>query len=62
MRNNFEDVNKSAKSIVFNPYELETVVFVNVRIDNLKAFSKSKLSNSNKPDKINKHIKKEINI
>tara|TARA_Y100000591_G_C21654012_1_gene604348 strand:- start:117 stop:440 length:324 start_codon:yes stop_codon:yes gene_type:complete len=40
----------------------EYVVFVIVSKDNLKDFSKSILSNIKIPDKINKLIKKEINI
>ena len=58
----FEDVNKLAKfkSSILNNSEF--TVFVKVKIDNLKDFSKPILSKTKKLDKINKLKKKEIKI
>jgi hypothetical protein len=58
----FEVVNKFAKfkfSILNNS---ELTVFVNVRIESLKDFSKPMLSNIKKLDKMNRLKKKEIKI
>ena len=59
---NFEDVNKFAKFISLIPYIADEVVFVIVSIDNLNDFSKLISSTVKIPDKINKLIKKDINI
>ena len=40
IKKNLDDVNKLEKSISSNPYKLEFTVFVIVRMDNLKEFSK----------------------
>ena len=58
----FEVVSKFAKFKFSMLNNSELAVFVNVRIDNLKDFSKPMLSNTRKLDKINKLKKKEINI
>ena len=56
----FEDVNKFAKFKFPMLNNSELTVFVNVRIDNLKDFSKPMLSNIKKLDKMNKLKKNEI--
>ena len=43
------------------PNNVDVAVFESVKIDNLKEFSKLKLSRANKLDKINMANKKEIN-
>tara|TARA_B110000285_G_C14485194_1_gene321513 strand:- start:156 stop:455 length:300 start_codon:yes stop_codon:yes gene_type:complete len=40
IKKSLDDVNKLEKSISSNPYKLEFTVFVIVRMDNLKEFSK----------------------
>jgi|TARA_B110000971_G_C19851569_1_gene427361 hypothetical protein len=40
IKNNFDDVNKLEKSISSIPYKLEFTVFVIVKIESLKEFSK----------------------
>tara|TARA_B110000027_G_C15842127_1_gene178913 strand:+ start:109 stop:474 length:366 start_codon:yes stop_codon:yes gene_type:complete len=62
IKDNLELVSKLAKFIFCIPYISEVVVLVIVKIDNLKDFSKSILSNIKTPDKINKLKKNEINI
>ena len=57
-----ELVSRLLKSIIDKLCKLESVVFVKVRIDNLKALSKSILSNNKTPVNKNKLIKNEINI
>ena len=57
-----EDVNKFLNSINPKLYKSELVVFVSVKIDNLKDFSKLILSNNKTPERINKLIKNEIKI
>ena len=52
---------KSKKFRFSNPYNEEVVVLVRVSIDNLNAFSKSKLSKVRILDKINKEKMNEIN-
>ena len=59
---NFEDVNKFIKFIFSILYISELTVLVNVRMDNLKDFSKPILSTTRKLDKIKRLKKKEINI
>tara|TARA_Y200000002_G_C22452381_1_gene566889 strand:+ start:418 stop:717 length:300 start_codon:yes stop_codon:yes gene_type:complete len=56
----FDVVNKFEKLRSFRPYKSEFTVFVSVKIDNLKDFSKSRLSADKKLDKIRRLIKKEI--
>tara|TARA_Y100000590_G_C15364722_1_gene880296 strand:+ start:402 stop:779 length:378 start_codon:yes stop_codon:yes gene_type:complete len=51
---------KSTKLKPSNPYKDDVVVFVSVKIDNLKAVSKFKLSNVNMLDRINIEIINEI--
>jgi hypothetical protein len=51
---------KSKKLKLPNPYNEEFTVLVSVSMDNLKEFSKVKLSKVNILDKINKEIIKEI--
>jgi hypothetical protein len=58
----FEDVNKLLKLIFCISYISELNVFVKVKIDNLKDFSKPISSITNKLDKINKPKKKEMKI
>ena len=58
---NFEVVNKFANSISSTPNIGDVAVFVIVKIDNLKDFSKSILSTIKIPERINKLIK-EIKI
>ena len=50
---------KSKKLKLFMPYNAELTVLVSVSMDNLKEFSKVKLSNVNILDKINIEITKE---
>tara|TARA_S200000501_G_scaffold295847_1_gene281898 strand:- start:27 stop:554 length:528 start_codon:yes stop_codon:yes gene_type:complete len=59
---NLDDVSKLAKFIFSSPNIADVVVFVIVKIDNLKDFSKSILSRIRIPDKINKLKKKDIKI
>ena len=58
----FEDVNRLEKFIFCILNISELTVFVRVSIDNLKDFSKPRLSITRKLDKINKLKKKEIKI
>ena len=51
---------KSKKLKLSMPYNAELTVLVSVSMDNLKEFSKVKLSNVNMPDKINTEMIKEI--
>jgi len=51
---------KAEKSKFSIPYRPEVTVFVNVNIDNLKAFSKLKFSKEDMLDKINMEIRKLI--
>ena len=51
---------KSKKLKLSKPYNEDVVVFVSVSIDNLKAFSKDKLSRLNILDNTNKEIMNEI--
>ena len=62
MIKNLELLYRLLKSISFNEYRLELVVFVKVSSDNLKDSSKVKSSKTRMLDKINKLMKKEINI
>ena len=57
-----ELVNKLEKSMFSNPYKFELTVFVKANIDNLNEVSKLIVSRISKLDKINKLIKKDINI
>ena len=57
-----EVVNKSEKLRLFNPYKSELTVFVNVKIDNLKDFSKFRSPADKKLDKTKRLIKKDIKI
>ena len=56
----FDVVNKLEKFRLFKPYKSELTVLVNVKIDNLKDFSKLSSPAVKKLDKINKLIKKDI--
>jgi len=58
----FEDVNRLEKFIFCILNISELTVFVRVNIDNLKDFSKPRLSITRKLDKINKLKKNDINI
>ena len=53
---------KSKKLKLSNPYNDDVTVFVRVRIDNLKEFSKLKLSKVKILDKRNREIMKETKI
>ena len=61
IKKNFDDVNKLEKSITSRPYRLEFTVFVIVKMDNLKEFSKlippADKALDNKKILIKKHIK-----
>ena len=59
---NFEVVNKFAKFTCPTSYIEDVVVFVIVKIDNLNDFSKSILSKTKTPERINKFIKNDIKI
>ena len=58
----FDDVNKNEKFRFSRLNISELTVLVNAKIDSLNELSKPILSNIKKLDKINKLIKKEINI
>ena len=60
--NNLDDVSKSEKLTLSNPYSLEFTVLVIVRIDNLSEFSKLSPSVAKTLDKIKILIKKHIKI
>ena len=62
MINIFEFVNKLLKSIFVIPNIEDVVVLVKVKIERRKEFSKLILSSMSIPDKINRLIKKEMNI
>ena len=62
IKKNLDDVNKLEKSISSNPYKLEFTVFVMVRMDNLKEFSKLIPPNDNTLDNKKILIKKQIKI
>ena len=62
IKNNFVLVKRLEKLISLTPYNEELVVFVSVRIDSLKEFSKLILSKINMLDKIKIPMKKDINI
>ena len=61
IKKKFDDVNKLEKSITSRPYRLEFTVFVIVKMDNLKEFSKlippADKALDNKKILIKKHIK-----
>ncbi len=59
---NFDDVNKSEKSISSKPYKLEFTVFVIVKIDNLKELSKLMPPADNELDSKKMLIKKQMKI
>ena len=58
----FDDNNKLLNSNFPKPYISEFTVLVKVKIDNLKDLSKPISSKTKKLDKINKLMKKDINI
>ena len=60
IKKSLEDVNKLEKSISSKPYKLEFTVFVIVKIDNLKEFSKLIPSADNALDNKKILIKKQI--
>ena len=62
IKKNLDDVNKLEKSISSNPYKLEFTVFVMVRMDNLKEFSKLIPPNDKTLDNKKILIKKQIKI
>ena len=62
IKKNLDDVNKLEKSISSKPYKLEFTVFVMVRMDNLKEFSKLIPSADNALDNKKILIKKQIKI
>ena len=62
IKKSLEDVNKLEKSISSKPYKLEFTVFVIVKIDNLKEFSKLIPSADNALDNKKILIKKQIKI
>ena len=62
IRANLDDVNKFEKLIASTPYRLELTVFVMVKIESLKEFSKFNPPAANKLDKIKILIKKHIKI
>ena len=62
IKKNLDDVNKLEKSISSKPYKLEFTVFVMVRMDNLKEFSKLIPPNDKTLDNKKILIKKQIKI
>ena len=62
IKNNFDDVAKLEKSISSTPYKLELTVFVMVKIDSLKEFSKLIPPADNALDNKKILIKKQIKI
>ena len=61
IKDNLVKLLKAEKLKLSIPYRPEVTVFVNVNIDNLKAFSKVRFSKANMLDKTNMPIKKVIN-
>tara|TARA_B110000285_G_scaffold222117_1_gene275910 strand:- start:365 stop:673 length:309 start_codon:yes stop_codon:yes gene_type:complete len=62
IKNSLDDVNKLEKSISSRPYKLELTVFVMVKIDSLKEFSKLIPPADNVLDNKKILIKKQIKI
>ena len=62
IKENLDDVNKFEKFISCRPYKLESTVFVIVKIDNLKEFSKSMPPADKLLDNKKTLIKKQINV